>query len=423
MKRILPLFAALPLLFLSACAPVEPRPSGPNDASDPIELSLWTYPVGGWGTLGTVSPLLAAFHRDHPDITVTMKTVDYTSGDSEVDAALAEGKGPDLIFEGPERLVAKWGANGQMEDLSDLWKREQAAEIAENVEVACGDGAGSYYIYPVCMTTHCMAINRDLFEEKGAWQYIHEDTHTWSTDEFVSAVNALHTGGVEKVAAVYCAGQGGDQGTRALVNNLYGGTYTDRAHTRYTVDSKENIDALELLYGLDGIVFDKTIAGAEEIAEFAAGELAMAFCWNVSQEITQTINGTLDFDVFPMAFPTNRETPALQGGIWGFGIFKQEDSARVEAAKTFIRYITEECYNQAVIASTYWPVRKIDGLYENDKLMSEYGIFSDYFDDYYQVTPGWAEARTAWWNMLQAVGDGTSPAEAVKQFSDSVNKA
>ena len=36
-----------------------------------------------------------------------------------------------------------------------------------------------------------------------------------------------------------------------------------------------------------------------------------------------------------------------------------------------------------------------------------------YLGDYYQVTTGWAAARTAWWNMLQAVGTGDDVAAAV----------
>ena len=61
---------------------------------------------------------------------------------------------------------------------------------------------------------------------------------------------------------------------------------------------------------MDGIRFDSTIVGSEELLRFCRGELAMAFCWNVSQEISQTIgNPDLDFDIFPMAFPTDSGEP------------------------------------------------------------------------------------------------------------------
>ena len=40
-----------------------------------------------------------------------------------------------------------------------------------------------------------------------------------------------------------------------------------------------------------------------------------------------------------------------------------------------------------------------------------------------RVTPGWAEARTAWWNMLQQVGSGADVKAAVDEFVATANAA
>ncbi len=434
MRRTLAFMMVLALILgLTACGGSAPAPAeeeadqaSPQQEQQQVELTLWTYPVGGWGNSGTLSSLLAAFHREYPDIRVSVKVVSYEEGDSSIDEAAENGSLPDLVMEGPERLVANWSARGLMAPLNDLWEEDTAQGIYDAVRDACHDSAGDYYIYPICMTTHCMAVNRDLFEAADAWQYIDEQTHTWSTDDFIAAVEALRTYGVEDVAAVYCGGQGGDQGTRALVNNLYSGTFTNAEHTRYTADSPENIKALELLAGMDGVRFDPAIVGSEEIEQFCAGDLAMAFCWNVSIEVSQTINNPdLGFDIFPMTFPTDDGDFNLAGGIWGLGIFDNGDEARVEAAKTFIRFMTEkdDQYTRAVLASSYWPVRDMPDIYANDQLMNEYSVFQQYLGDYYQVTSGWAEARTAWWNMLQRVGEGEDPAEAVQEFQQAANTA
>ena len=53
--------------------------------------------------------------------------------------------------------------------------------------------------------------------------------------------------------------------------------------------------------------------------------------------------------------------------------------------------------------------------------MSEYFILREFLGDYYQVTPGWAEARTAWWTMLQSIADGADIAEAAAEFENSAN--
>ena len=206
-------------------------------------IKLWTYPIGGWGKDETVQELISSFNAKYPDIKVTVEYLDYTNGDDQVNTAIEGGSAPDLIMEGPERLVANWGKKGVMAPLNDLWTDDAKKDIYASVESACRNDAGDYYEYPLCMTAHCMAVNMTKVKEVGADQYIDTDKHTWSTDGFLKTVDALYNGGYENVAAIYCSGQGGDQGTRAIINNMYGGTFTDAAHTKYTADSAENISS------------------------------------------------------------------------------------------------------------------------------------------------------------------------------------
>ena len=259
------------------------------------------------------------------------------------------------------------------------------------------------------------------------------ESHTWTTDGFLKAVELL-AGEYDTVAAVFCGGQGGDQGTRAIVNNMYGGTFTDAAHTKYTADSAENVKALETLRDTKGINFDASIAGPDEINLFRQGVLSMAFCWNIAQQLNKDNNDaglTNDGDeILFMAFPAQVANEAkLCGGIWGFGIFNNGDDAKIAAAKKFITYMASgEGAASAVTASSYFPVRETAGgqdmtnLYAGNDIMTEYNKLMPLLGDYYQVTTGWAEARTAWWNMLQKVGSGTDVAEAVKEFCDTANK-
>lgn len=420
-KRIALICLLLSASLLSSCGN-NIQPTVPGESSDSphnIELTLWTFPVGDWGNPTTVSAILAGFHKEHPNIHISLRCLDYDTGDGQISQAVADGCAPDLVLEGPERLVAAWGEQGWMVDLSDLWESGQANAIYDNIRDACQYKDGAYYEFPICMSAHCMAINYDMFREAGALQYLDEETHTWTTEGFINAVQALTAYGQERAGVIYCKNQSGDQGTRALVNNLYGGSFTDEAHTTYTVDSDQNKRALQLLYDLEGITFEPTLSSLDAIDLFCKKETAICFCWNASIEVQQTINSPdLDFEVFPMAFPTNGDAPKLQGGIWGFGIFDNGSEERVDAAKTFIRYITENDgpYTKAVLASSYWPVREMGNIYENDMLMTEYSIFTPYMGDYYQITPGWTQARTAWWQLLAEIGAGADVSEAVKGF-------
>ncbi len=400
-----------------------PEADGAQASGDATDITLWTYPIGSWGDSATVDGLIANFNAVHPEINVTVEYLDYTNGDDQINTAIEGGKAPDIVLEGPERLVANWGAKGLMADLSDLWTDDAKAAIYDSVENACQDSNGVFYEYPLCMTAHTMAINRDVFEAADALQYLDEENRTWTTENFQKAVKAVYDSGQTNVGAVYCSGQGGDQGTRALINNLYGGTFTNPEHTEYTANSPENIKALELLNSMDGINFDASIAGGDEINLFCNGTLAMAFCWNVSQEKNNLEN--ISFDVLPMAFPTESGDPQLCGGIWGFGIFNNGDDAKIAAAKTFIDFMAndETQVAESVKASSYWPVKDLGNIYEGDELMTEYATFIPFMGDYYQVVSGWAEARTAWWNMLQKVGSGTDVTEAVEEFVTVSNEA
>ena len=400
------------------------------DAGQAADITLWTYPIGKWGDSESVDALLADFNAQYPDIHVTVEYLDYTNGDDQVNTAIEGGSAPDIVMEGPERLVANWGAKGLMADLSDLWTDDQKADISASVEAACKDSSGAYYEFPLCMTAHCMAINKTVFEAAGAMQYVDAENHTWTTDNFLKAVQAVYDSGKTDVGAIYCSGQGGDQGTRAIINNMYGGTFTDAAHTKYTADSAENIKAIQTLYDTDGINFDASIAGGDEITLFRNGTLQMAFCWNIAQQLNTDNNDaglTNDGDeIMPMAFPTESGDPKLCGGIWGFGIFDNGDEAKIEAAKTFIDFIAADPdqVKDSVLASTYFPVRtSVGDIYADNEIMSEYSKFMAYLGDYYQITPGWATARTEWWNMLQRVGSGEDVESAVKTFVDNANAA
>ena len=409
----------------SSAAPAASQAASGTAAS----IKLWTSPIGGWGKDETVQELIASFNAKYPDIKITVEYLDYTNGDDQVNTAIEGGSAPDLIMEGPERLVANWGAKGVMAPLNDLWTDDAKKDIYASVESACKNTAGDYYEYPLCMTAHCMAVNMTKVKEVGADKYIDTDKHTWSTDDFLSTVDALYKGGYENVAAIYCSGQGGDQGTRAIINNMYGGTFTDDAHTKYTADSAENIKAIQTLYDTDGINFDASINGGEEITLFRNGTLQMAFCWNIAQQTNadNSAAGTTNSgdDILFMAFPTESGDPALCGGIWGFGVFDNGDENKIAASKTFINFMANSDETaKAVKTSTYFSVKNsLSDLYKDDEVMNEYQKLMPYLGDYYQVTPGWAEARTAWWNMLQQVGQGTDVTTAVTEFCNTANAA
>ena len=402
MKKILAMALVL-VMVLSLCA------CNISKAGENVEITLWTYPIGSWTDAATVDALIADFNAVYPNITVTVEYLDYTTGDDKVNTAIEGNQAPDIIMEGPERLIANWGAKGLLVDLKDL----VPAGTYESVAATCTSPNGEMYELPVCMITHCMAINRDVFAAADALKYLNEETRTWnSVEDFFKAVQAVYDAGYANVGTIYCGGQGGDQGTRALITNIGGGTYANADHTAYTYASNENATALSKLYAQDGIDFNPAIVASDEITAFVNGTLQMAFCWNISQEVNN--KDALNFDVLPMAFPSD-STPSLQGGIWGFGVFNNGDEAKIEAAKTFIKFMTEsdEQYFKAVKASSFAPCRDLANSAELNALLPEYMLVAPMMGDYYQITTNWTQARTEWWNMLQRVANTDGSVAAI----------
>ena len=388
MKKLIAMLLALVMVLgLCACTvsqadPTEPPVEGSEGgepAATTTEITLWTYPIGGWGDQAVVADLIANFEAANEGIKVTVEYLDYTNGDDKVNTAIEGGAAPDLIMEGPERLVANWGAKGLMVDLSDLIDDTDVAELNPAAYAACVTADGKTYEYPLVMTAHCMAINKTVFEAAGAMQYLNAE------------------------------------------------------HTEYTWNSAENIAALQALVDCEGIEFDAGIVGGDEIKYFYNGQLNMAFCWNIAQQLDPNTAGTgaglnaLGEEIMFMAFPSDT-TPQLCGGIWGFGIFNNGNDAKIAAAKTFIKYMCDSAATaDAVKAANYFAVRNtaegadLSNIWADNAIMAEYNVLMPMLGDYYQVTTGWAEARTAWWNMLQAVGAGEDIAASVELWANTAN--
>ena len=186
---------------------------------------------------------------------------------------------------------------------------------------------------------------------------------------------------------------------------------------------------------MPGIEFDASLQGGDEIAKFYQGVLKMAFCWNAAQQLDPNSAGTGEGktltgdEIVYMCFPTQEgKAPEEGSGVWGLGAFNTGDEARIAAAKEFIKYMcdSENC-SQAGDISNFFSCRSMAEGVEikssNPLLVEYYSKMMPYMGEYYQITNGWAGARTEWWNMLQRVGAGDDIAETVAKYEANANAA
>lgn len=422
-KPLALLLAAGMTLGLAACGngsqgnSESPAPGGETggSSSGAVELNLWSFNVGGFAEASNWEPIIAAFNEQNPDIKITVTPINYQDGDQKLTSAITAGTGPDIIFEGPERIVGNYAREGLMVDLSDLWETG-GSDIAEGIS-SVSQLDGTYYMYPLSVAAHCMAINYEAFEAAGALQYIDEETRTWTTDNFVKAMEAVRdaaAAGTVNVATpgiIYCGAQGGDQGTRALVNNLYSDYYVNEDGTSYLANSENNVKALKLLQDMvnnGSMSANASFAAADELQAFANQTCAVSFYWNYSN-YTQYAEQT-QFTPFAMAFPSDDGKPELEmAGPYGFGVFNNKDEAKIEAAKKFVQFVCDDQTTgiEAVKTTGFFPVHADWGdVYAGDadaETRAPFALMSDYLGRYYNLTGGWTEQRGYWWPMLAEI--------------------
>ena len=422
-KPLALLLAAGMTLGLAACGngsqgnSESPAPGGETggSSSGAVELNLWSFNVGGFAEASNWEPIIAAFNEQNPDIKITVTPINYQDGDQKLTSAITAGTGPDIIFEGPERIVGNYAREGLMVDLSDLWETG-GSDIAEGIS-SVSQLDSTYYMYPLSVAAHCMAINYEAFKAAGALQYIDEETRTWTTDNFVKAMEAVRdaaaagTININTPGIIYCGAQGGDQGTRALVNNLYSDYFVNEDGTAYTANSENNVKALKLLQDMvnnGSMSANASFAAADELQAFANQTCAVSFCWNYAN-YTQYAAQT-QFTPFAMAFPSDDGKPELEmAGPYGFGVFNNKDEAKIEAAKKFVQFVCDDqtVGVEAVKATGFFPVHSDWGdVYTGDadaETRAPFALMSDYLGRYYNLTGGWTEQRGYWWPMLTEI--------------------
>lgn len=276
---------------------------------------------------------------------------------------------------------------------------------------------GTYYMYPLSVAAHCMAINYEAFEAAVPSSISTRRPVPGTTDNFVKAMEAVRdaaaagTININTPGIIYCGAQGGDQGTRALVNNLYSDYFVNEDGTAYTANSENNVKALKLLQDMvnnGSMSANASFAAADELQAFANQTCAVSFCWNYAN-YTQYAAQT-QFTPFAMAFPSDDGKPELEmAGPYGFGVFNNKDEAKIEAAKKFVQFVCDDqtVGVEAVKATGFFPVHSDWGdVYTGDadaETRAPFALMSDYLGRYYNLTGGWTEQRGYWWPMLTEI--------------------
>lgn len=423
MKSFLALALTMTMvLALAACGQKEETPAEEGTPEGVTEITWWAFPTFGVDS-GYEQQVADAFMAANPDVKVNVEIIDFTSGADALTSAITAGTAPDVLFDAPGRII-EYGNAGNLVPLDDMIESLKSDIASESLLETCVGADGSYYMYPISSSPFYMGLNKEALEEANALQYVNlEGDRTWTTENFVKMCEALRDAGVTTVPGiVYCGGQGGDQGTRALVNNLYSSSIVGE-DGKWNVDAN-GVKALELLKSMyDSKALDAgfSMAAADELQQFQQETCAMTFCWGTSNAMSYASE---DYTQISVPFPSDDGVPELEYLVNGFCVFDNGDDAKAEASKRFISFICDDAEwgPKSVVQTGAFPVRASFGnLYEGNEEMSLLASWTQYYGPYYNTRAGFAAMRPLWFNMLQQVFNGTPVQEAADAFNTGAN--
>lgn len=411
-------------------------PASEPAAADPTamtgEITWWAFPTFGQENpddpAGTYEQkVIAAFNEKYPNIKVNLETIDFTSGPDAITAAIEGKTAPDVLFDAPGRIV-DYGKNGKLVPLDDMFTDEFAKDVNNDALLKACKGGDTAYMYPISTAPFYMTINEQQWKDAGALEFVNlEGDRAWTTENFEKALMALKAKGV-KPGTVFCQGQGGDQGTRAFVSNLYGADFIKPDMSGYDMNSEKGIKSLEqtqkwIKEGLlgNGVAYN----GGSDIELFKTGSTSFTFCWGTTtQLVNQPALDEAKIKNIALPFPSDDGKPSLEYLVNGFCIFNNGDDAKVAASKEFIKFVCDDTTwgPKNVVRTGAFPVRSSFGdLYAGNEEYKLLSGWTKYYGPFALTMDGWTNQRAEWWNMLQAVTNGDDVKTAADAYVQKAN--
>jgi len=142
---------------------------GGQASSGEKHVTLWMYPVVADEATNKSfwDDTIAAFEKEHKDITVDYEIFPWANRDEALQTAIAAGKGPDLVYLVPDQLAAY---KKSIAPMNDLLSAERQKDLLPNVKDSVTID-GDLMAAPVLTSAQPLVCNAAVFQQAGVAEY------------------------------------------------------------------------------------------------------------------------------------------------------------------------------------------------------------------------------------------------------------
>jgi multiple sugar transport system substrate-binding protein len=212
-------------------------------AKDHVDLQFWDMIWGPPEYIDAGKSLVAQFNQEHPDVTVTYRSIPWTNWYQTFLTAIGSGTAPDVSTGAGYQAVQLYdqGAILPIDDVISDWKASGKLDdfLPKTVDTLKYDN--HYVALPWAIDIRVWYYRKDLFEQAKV-----QPPTSWQ--EFKAAAQALTKANNDQYGVVACGDTLGSHYLYTLILNNGGGLFTkDR---KIDLNSPRNLEALQFLSDL-----------------------------------------------------------------------------------------------------------------------------------------------------------------------------
>jgi len=427
------LAATVTMTSLVGCGGAGKGAGDTGNKDEKVEITWWNFPNFEVldGQVGKYEgELIKAFEEKNSNIKVNVEMISFNNGSEKINAAIASKSAPDILYDAPGRII-DYARQGVLAPIDDMIK-DLNGDVSDSI-LAGTKLDDTHYMYPFNTTNFMMAANKTMFEEAGLLDLLplDKEDRAWTIEEFEAALKGIKAAKPDVIPmAFFSKSTAGDQGTRAFVSNIYGGSVMNENQSAYTFDKEPTVKAMEWVKnsigsGLIGIG-SEALASSDSIDLFLQQKSAFTILYSTGLMKSNSDKKVGDFEEVLLPIPApSKDKLALEALIGGLCIFDNEDQAKIDASKKFIDFLANDpdWQKKNLVATGTFSVRdSVKDLYDNEEMKFAEGM-GKYTAEYYNTVNGFAEMRTHWFPALQEITLGQSEAkDALKNFNDKANE-